>query len=168
MAAKHIITARTQGAKAGFKQFVDYCNSPLGRNNERIEDQREAVLGAGNKKAQFAAYCELFLGEVPSPLETPDVSTLVEQLRALGVEVKLPEAPKPVRAPRTRKAAEVVSKGDKPRTWSAFWVGKKRIPTKVGATFTYKSKKYGTTSKHKVVKVNGDGSVVTQRVSIAR
>ena len=57
---------------------------------------------------------------------------------------------------------------EKPRTWKAFWVAKNGIPSEVGAEFTYTSKKYQTTSKHRVLSVAKNGDVTTRRISLTR
>lgn len=102
------------------------------------------LLAAGNKKAQFEFYCGKFL---------------------TGASTAPAKASKPAKAAKVSKSTQAV---EKPRTWSAFWVENKGIPAKKGAEFTYTSKKYGTVSKHTVVKVLADGGVVTLRTSIAR
>ena len=165
--SKHLTIAQASPRK-GFDAFRSYALSPLGQSNDRIAEARERILGAGNKKQQFAAYCDFYLGD-NAPVQDSQSELEALKARIAELEGRKPSVAQRIaervtgESTRTRKPA-----GDKPRTWNAFWVAKKGLPTKVGATFTYTSKKYGTTSKHKVVSVAKDGSITTQRVSIAR
>lgn len=157
--SQHLTIARTKGAKAGFKAFEQYLKSPLGANNPRLDGARALLVGS--KKDRFNAYCGLYLtGTVTAPASAP-VAELseIEQLEARIAELK---------AQASKPASKPASKGDQPRVWRSDWVARKNIPAKVGATFTYKSKKYGTTSKHRVIAVAKNGDVTTERISITR
>lgn len=162
--AKHIQIAREQGAAAGLTALVRYLNSPLGLANGNVVETRNLLQACGNFEDAIPVYEELFLSGDDSDTQAESN----DWLSSIGTTAVV-EKPK-----RTRKGAKAEGgaitqlANEKPRTWNPYWVAKHGIPTEVGATFTYTSKKYRTTSKHRVESVLKDGSVVTRRISLTR
>lgn len=154
--AKHIQIGRANGAEAGLKALVQYLNSPLGQANTKVAETRARLQACGNFEAALPLYEELFLSGTEAVADSGDWLS--------GVETVV------VKPKRTRKGKGAITQmaNAKPRTWTAFWVAKKGLPTEVGATFVYTSKKYRTTSKHRVESVKKDGSIVTRRISLSR
>jgi hypothetical protein len=160
--AKHIQIARANGAEAGLRALVQYLNSPLGKANEHVVETRATLQACGNFDNAIAKYEELFLADAP----------VIEASEPSDWLTAIVDAPAPTKK-RTRKSSKTAGPitklaNEKPRTWNAFWVERNGIPTKVGAEFVYTSKKYRTTSKHRVESVLKDGSVVTRRISLTR
>jgi hypothetical protein len=160
--AKHISIARTEGAEAGLRALVAYLNSPLGKANENVVDTRNALQACGNFEAAIPVYTELFLADDEQVIEDNEPSDWLSGTIAAPAKPKRPRKGGKTAGPITKLANE------KPRTWNAYWVERNEIPQTVGATFTYTSKKYRTTSKHRVESVLKDGSVVTRRISLTR
>lgn len=163
--AKHIQIARAEGAEAGLAALVRYLNSPLGLANENVAATRERLQACGNFEAAIPVYEELFLSE---DADTGEESS--DWLASIGTTevVKKPKRERKSRSSKGKGGAITQLTNEKPRTWNPYWVERHSIPTEVGATFTYRSKKYGTTSKHRVESVLKDGSVVTRRISLTR
>lgn len=163
--AKHIQIARESGVEAGLTALVRYLNSPLGLANSNVKETRERLQACGNFEAAIPVYEELFLSDD----EGVQADTGSDWLS--GVTAAPVEKPKRTRTKKgaTKKGGAITQlANEKPRTWNPYWVAKNDIPTKVGATFTYTSKKYRTTSKHRVESVLKDGSVITRRISLTR
>lgn len=163
--AKHISIARTEGAEAGLRALVQYLNSPLGKANRNVVETRAALQACGNLAAAIPVYEELFLSDDVDAIE--DAQEQADEDWLSGVTAVVAK-PKRVRKTTTKQGAITQAANEKPRTWSAFWVERNKIPTTKGATFTYRSKKYGTESKHRVESVKKDGSVITRRIAITR
>lgn len=163
--AKHISIAREQGAEAGLRALVAYLNSPLGKANENVAETREKLQACGNLQAAIPVYTELFLTDV-----------VVEDSEPSDWLSSITDAPAPAKRKRASRGkvqdavqGEITKlANEKPRVWNAFWVARNNIPKQVGAEFTYTSKKYRTTSKHRVISVHKDGSVTTRRISLVR
>lgn len=127
--AAHIRTARESGAKAGFNAYMR-TNAPTAR------ERQDEIRAAGNKKAQFAVYCEIFadqLGTTPSAatrsndqrvsvieriarklgVSTSELNDLIdEDENEVGVQVEATTPRKPAQARAGRKpAAKSVPKG---------------------------------------------------------
>src|SRR5688572_22954250 len=127
MPQRHIIEARTNGAKAGFNSYL----AAPGR-------KRESITEAGNKRAQFAAYCAIFGDQFEDA--TPATVTPAQSASTGGSlldRFRRPKAePKPASKPRERKPATVevngvtISEPDAPATFPQ-WVTLKKI----GVTF---------------------------------
>lgn len=162
----HVETARTEGAKAGFRQYVARL-ATFGEGTAQAK-ALDALLSAGNQKAQFAYYCELFgdkfaNGNAAATQERSDDQrqAAIEAILAdededeVGVQVVKPSIVKRV----ARKAGRKGKVG-------------------VGTTFTYKGKTEweivgeGTTKRHKKpawVAVNANGrEVAWNKKSVAR
>lgn len=160
--AKHIQIARTEGAEAGLRALVAYLNTPLGKANEHVVEVRNTLQACGNLAAAIPVYEQLFLADVD-----------VEDNEPSDWLTSIVDAPAPAKPKRPRKGGKTAGPitqlaNEKPRTWNAYWVERNNIPTEIGATFTYTSKKYKTTSKHRVESVLKDGSVITRRISLTR
>lgn len=166
MAKHHIITAATLGPRAGRDEYVAKCRT----------SGLPAVRAAGEKYAGrkgFARYCKDFAnaitkaqGGAVAPARTsrttipaqPEVESnpLVAEIAALRAQLALLETQASAPVVATPKAAP------KPKTvrenlWRPWAVRKFGIPTTVGGTFTYVSKKSRKASTHKVTRVTADG-----------
>jgi hypothetical protein len=116
----------------------------------------------------------------PAAVEPVEEEIVLNDPTEVALIKAIQDATNALEAIRSAKAAPVVEaqvipirkaapKSDaKPRDWNAYIVERKGLPTTVGAQFDYVSKKHSTVSTHKVVKVNGDGSIVTERVSLTK
>lgn len=163
--AKHIQIARAEGAEAGLKALVRYLNSDLGKRNKNVVATRERLQACGNFEAAIPVYEELFLSDDDSDTGTESN----DWLSSVGTTTLVEKSKRPRKKAGAKSGGAITQlANEKPRTWNPYWVAKHGIPTKVGATFTYRSKKYGTTSEHRVESVKRDGSVVTRRISLTR
>ena len=113
MAARHITVARDEGAKAGYRFYMAQ-KAPTAR------ERQAEIRSAGNEKARFAAYCELFRDQLDGVTANPVVQERVEDeqegllqrfaeflgVERSGVQVIADEtpAPKAKRTPRKPKA----------------------------------------------------------------
>ena len=161
----HIMTAATQGMKAGFNQrkrtiqrgglgisvgsFGDYCakygpDVTAAKESLRQPRQPEALTGV-----------RVFVDEVAEDVFSDELATLRQRIAEIEAEQQAAATPKRERKARTKQA--------KANVWHPWAVRKHNIPTKVGATFTYKGKRR--TSTFKVTKVTRDGSVESIRVA---
>lgn len=160
--AKHIQIARANGAEAGLTALVTYLNSPLGKANANVTETRERLQACGNFEAAIPVYEELFLSD-DEGVQADTGSDWLSGVTAVATK------PKRARKGKTAKGGAITQlANEKPRTWNPYWVEKNSIPSEVGAVFTYTSKKYRTTSKHRVESVLKDGSVITRRISLTR
>lgn len=131
----HIKLAREQGPKAGF-------NAYMASNIHTAADRREQIRSAGNKKAQFEAYCALFgsqfgpvkgAGAIRAEAQREDVreSGLLARLAALvGVDTdtlaaKLNTVEVPVVETPVEKPAPVATRITWPMFWALVKAGKK-------------------------------------------
>lgn len=162
--AKHIQIGRANGAEAGLRALVAYLNSPLGLANKNVASTRAALQACGNLDAAIPVYQELFLNTEEDDVEDAQEQANEDWLTSLTS----PVVSKPKRVRKSAGGEITKLANEKPRTWNPYWVEKNSIPTTVGATFKYVSKKYGTTSKHRVESVLKDGSVITRRISLTR
>lgn len=162
--AKHIRIAQEQGSEAGLRAYVAFLNSPLGLSNDKVAESRERLQACGNLTAAIPVYEELFLNDL---IEDAAEQADEDWLTSLGTTAVV-EKPKRTRKQAKKGGAITQLANEKPRTWNPYWVAKHGIPKKVGATFTYTSKKYRTTSEHRVESVKKDGSVITRRISLTR
>lgn len=160
----HILTAATQGMKAGYNQrkrtiqrgglnvsvgsFSDYCakfgpDVTAAQESMRNKPRNARVVGVRVEADEPIGLAE-------------EILAARERLAAL--EATFEAESKPVRKPANRKAASKV----KENRWNPWAVRKHNIPTKVGATFSYKGKRRTTTFK--VTRVE-DGVVFSKRVA---
>jgi hypothetical protein len=135
MAARHITVARDEGAKAGYRFYMAQ-KAPTAR------ERQAEIRSAGNEKARFAAYCELFRDQLDGVTANPvvqerietDEQGLFEQFLSwvksnksdeIGVQVEADETPAPkIERKRTTR---------KPRTSA-------KTALSVGSEFTYHGK----------------------------
>jgi hypothetical protein len=93
---------------------------------------------------------------IPATPEVVETNPLAAEIAALRAQLALLETQATTAVVETPKAAP------KPKTvrenlWRPWAVRKFGIPTKVGGTFVYTSKKSRKSSTHKVVRVTADG-----------
>jgi hypothetical protein len=134
----HIDTAQLEGAKAGFNAYIAH----LERSGLPGAKKTLATIKAqGNKKAQFAFYCNTFSAELANGAKANVESDEIEALRQRLAELETQEQ---------NIATRVVNKVRKPR--------RKANELRVGDTFTYHGKESdsewtvtgeGVTKKHK-------------------
>lgn len=164
MAKHHILTAATSGPRAGRDEYVAKCR----------QSGLPAVRAAGAKyegRKGFARYCNDFAAAITKAQGNPvtrtsrttipatpevesnplavEIAALRAQLALLETQAVAPVVATPKAAPKPKVAKE--------NLWRAWAVRKFGIPTKVGGTFTYVSKKSGKASTHKVTRVTADG-----------
>lgn len=77
--AKHIQVANTLGAKAGFKAYMA-TSAPT------AAERQAEIRSAGNSKAQFVAYCDIFGDQLKGPKATAAVSSKSDDERASTIE----------------------------------------------------------------------------------
>lgn len=162
MAAQHIKIAQESGPKAGFKAYI----ASLEKSGlPQVKDKLAQIKAQGNAKAQFEFYCATFgryFGATPVKTDEIDkLRALVEQAQArlseltdegVGVVVEKPSRNPLKRTSRTKTADAKVN------LWRPWAVKKYGIPQKVGATFTYKSKKARKNTTHEVVRITDEGT----------
>ena len=169
----HLEVAAKSGMKAGFKAYM----TTLKRS--RLPEVRATLdtLNAMSSRQAFAFYCAKH-----GPDVTAIVDAIVEQpTRKRTTRQAEPEAPAGLaaeiaearaRLAELEKQAKAESAPKRKRTsakaevkenlWREWAVRKNNIPTKVGATFTYKGKRRTTTFQ--VTRVTSEG-VYSKRVS---
>lgn len=156
----HILTASTQGMKAGYNQrkrtiqrgglniavgsFGDYCQKFGPEVTACKAQMRQPVSNNGGTRV---------VEEPLGVLVFSDESDELTQLRQRIAEIEAEQQAKAAKPKATRKA----KKADKPKVnvWHPWACKKHNIPTTVGATFTYKGKRR--TSTFKVTKVTANG-----------
>jgi hypothetical protein len=164
MAKLHVTIAATDGMRAGRDAYVAKCAS------SGLPQVRAAGKKYSGRKG-FALYCRDFGPAVTraqgaptrtsrtSIPATPEViiesNPLEAQLASLRAQLALLEAQAsaPVATPKAAPKPKVA----KENLWRAWAVRKYNIPTTVGGTFVYKSKKSKKSSTHQVVRVTDDG-----------
>ena len=166
----HIEIAASNGMRAGFNAYI-----PTLRKSGLPQAQAKlAEYEALPKRKRFSHYCATV---------GPDVTAYIASMKNKPRNVRAGEVVEDVLADKLAEArqrlaeleAEAAAAKSKPRErkpksevktnlWRAWAVRKYEIPTTIGATFEYVSKKRGTTHTHKVVRVTSEG-VETQRVS---
>jgi hypothetical protein len=164
MAKHHIITAATLGPRAGRDEYVAKCRT----------SGLPAVRAAGEKYAGrkgFARYCNDFAAAItkaqggstrvsrttiPASPEVIESNPLAAEIAALRAQIALLETKAVAPAkPKAKPAAK--SATTKENLWRPWAVRKFGIPTTVGGTFVYTSKKSRKASTHQVVRVTQDG-----------
>lgn len=157
----HILTAATQGMKAGYNQrkrtikrgglnlsvgsFADYCDKFGDEVNTCKAQLRQPVSNRGGKRQ-----VEEPVGVVVFADSREDE---LAELRQRIAEIEAEQQAKAAK-PKARKRQP---KADKPKAnvWHPWAIRKHNIPTTVGATFAYKGKRR--TSTFKVTKVTANG-----------
>lgn len=169
MAAQHIKIAQENGPKAGFKAYI----ASLERSGlPQVQDKLAEIRSHGNAKAQFEFYCSTFgkfFGATPVKTdEIDELRSLVEQAQARLAELQ-GEGVGVVVEPRSQALDYVLRRTSRTTTktkatdakvnlWRPWAVKKYGIPQKVGATFTYKSKKARKNTTHEVVRITDEGT----------
>lgn len=155
----HILTAATQGMKAGYNQrkrtiqrgglniavgsFADYC--------ERFGDEVTTCLSQMRNKPRTARVAKT--REVGVQVFADSREDELAELRQRIAEIEAEQQAKAAKPKAARKAKPKAEQ--KVNVWHPWAVRKHNIPTTVGATFTYKGKRR--TSTFKVTKVTRDG-----------
>lgn len=162
--ATHIVTAATQGMKAGFNQrkrtikrggldipvgtFGDYC-AKFGPDVDAYKASMRQP-----RKPQALAGVQVFADDVAEDVFADELATLRQRIAEIEAEKQAASKPKAQRKQRTKAAKE--------NLWRPWAVRKHSIPTTVGATFVYKGKRRTTTFR--VTRVTSEG-VYSTRVS---
>lgn len=154
----HILTAATQGMKAGYNQrkrtiqrgglnltvgsFADYCSKHGPAVAKAQARMKQPVSNQGGRRVV----------EEPCGVIVEANDELAE-LRQRIAEIEAEQQAKAAK-PKSRKPK---AKNDKPKVnvWHPWAIRKHNIPTTVGATFAYKGKRR--TSTFKVTKVTANG-----------
>lgn len=163
-AISHIEVAATQGMNAGRQAYVERCSRSGLPTVQAAAKLYKGRRGLARYCAKFGADVDAITGALtrtsPRPTRssgrtyTPPVLTEREQLLARLAELDAQEAPvvdvRPARASKPQTVKE--------NLWRPWAIRKYGIPTRVGGTFTYVSKKSHKASTHKVVRVTSDGA----------
>lgn len=181
--ASHIRTAQTEGPKAGFTAYMEH----LERSGlPTVQEKLATIKAAGNKKAQFEAYCAMFgkhFGTTPQKsdefealkAQLAEVTAALGALQAGGTGVQVVEdedtsldeiedVPTPTRSTPRSATTTNGAVSDKVNLWRPWAVKRFNIPRKVGSTFTYQSKRAGQDTTHQVVRVTTQG-VYAKRIA---
>lgn len=157
----HIAIAASEGMKAGFNAYTSKLQA------SGLPEVRKAAKEFKGRKG-FALYCTRFGADVDaakgaltrttrthtrSSRTTTPVLSERELLLARLAELDAAEAP--VVAPRPARASKPTTV--KENLWRPWAIRKYGIPTTVGGTFVYTSKKSRKSSTHQVVRVTADG-----------
>lgn len=159
--AAHLRIAQTDGPKAGFNAYVKTLErSGLEQTQEALAELRSA----GNAKKQFDYYCAKFGKHFgTTPVKSDELAELQEKIAELTAranalaETPVVEKPKRSRLGRRSSATTTANVAGKENLWRPWAIKKYGIPEKVGATFTYKSKRANKVTTHEVVRITEDG-----------
>ena len=151
----HLEIAARDGMKAGFKA---YTRTLVRSQLPQVVETRETLERMG-KRAAFAWYCAKHGPDVIAfpPEAEPEVAPLaseIEAARARLAELEA-QAAKPKRTHTRSSGRTSKPEAVKENLWREWAIRKHSIPTKVGATFTYKGKRR--TSTFKVTRVTNEG-----------
>jgi hypothetical protein len=173
--SKHIEVAVKDGMRAGLNA---YMGSLAASGLDNVRARYDELLDMSGRK-RFDWYCAQFGADVTAmqsvkPSRARKVRNAVTQAvapRTIDDEIaqakaRLAELEREAKAQtaKPRKIAKDAQPEVRELLWRPWAIERYGLPTKVGATFTYTSKKRGTVNTHRVVRKTAEG-IFTRRAS---
>lgn len=172
--AAHIRTAASEGMKAGLNAYMASCAAS---GLPEVQARYDELLSL-NAKQRFNRYCTLFGAQVDAAKSTPTPrkgrvrkaiesvtgnASLDEQIAQAKARLAQLEAQKAAPTPTRKPARKAQASEVRESLWRPWAIAKYGLPTQVGATFEYRSKKRNTVKTHRVTRVTNEG-IFTVRV----